>query len=191
MRGHPLSIMFGVGREMHERYKISEAKFFLGRMEESVEDREAFRFYLSAFLSAARSVLQYAMKESREKGSQRWYDEVVSRNDVLSYFKDKRDVNIHEEPVNPLRHITMVISSGVFVFSAASEVSFNDKPIEMKRSEEKPPPPKPPESGPKNTVRYCFNDWTGPEDVIGLSHRYIEALESFVQRGLDERILSV
>jgi len=75
----------GGEREMNERYKIGEARFFLARMDESVEDREAFRYYLSAFLSAARSVLQYAKEESIKKDRQQWYDETVARNDILSF----------------------------------------------------------------------------------------------------------
>jgi hypothetical protein len=75
----------GWEREMNERYKIGEARFFLARMKESISDRVAFRYYLSAFLSAARSVLQYAKEESRSKGRQEWYDETVAGNDVLSY----------------------------------------------------------------------------------------------------------
>jgi hypothetical protein len=70
---------------MNERYKIGETKFFLARMEESLHDRQAFRYYLSAFLTAARSVLQYAREESRSKGRQQWYDETVAGYDVLSY----------------------------------------------------------------------------------------------------------
>ena len=129
MRGHPLLITIWGGREMNERYKIGEAKFFLARMEESVSDRVAFRYYLSAFLSAARSVTQYAQEESRSKGRQEWYDETVAGNDVLSY-----------------------------------------------RSQ--------------TTVRSRFADGPGSEDLIGSSHRYIEELEKFVQRGMEEGILS-
>src|SRR4030067_3783407 len=92
---------------MHERYKICEAKFFLERMEESVHDRVAFRYYLSAFLSSARSVLQYAREESKNTGGLDWYDTTVARSDVLGFFKDKRDVNIHGEPVNPSRNISI------------------------------------------------------------------------------------
>ena len=71
--------------ERYKRYKIREAKFFLARMEESLHDREAFRYYFSAFLTAARSVTQYAREESRSKGRQQWYDETVAGNDELSY----------------------------------------------------------------------------------------------------------
>ena len=175
---------------MHERYKIREAKFSLARMEESVDNREAFRYYLSAFLSASRSVLQYALEESKKKGCQKWYDDAVSRSKVLQFFIDKRNVNIHEEPVNPSRDVTIAISEGVGVFSAVGEVFFNDKPVEMSRFEEEPPPLKPPESRHKTTIRDYFNDWPGPEDIFGLSHQYIEELESFVQSGIEQGYIS-
>lgn len=56
---------------MNERYKIGEAKYFLARMEESIRDRMAFRYNLSAFLSAARSVTQYAYEEAVDWRGQR------------------------------------------------------------------------------------------------------------------------
>ena len=125
---------------MNELYKIGEAKFFLARMEESISDRVAFRYYLSAFLSAARSVTRYAREESRSKGRQQWYDETVAGYDVLSHSS-------------------------------------------------------------QTTVRHRFGDWPGSEDrngssqrhseeLIGLSQRYIEELEEFVQKGMEEKILS-
>ena len=125
---------------MNERYKIGEAKFFLARMEKSLNDREAFRYFLSAFLTAARSVNQYARKEARSKGRQKWYEETVAGNDVLSHSN-------------------------------------------------------------QTAVRNRFGDWPGTEDRIGssqryskdlisLSHRYIEELEKFVQRGIEEGIIS-
>lgn len=125
---------------MNERYKIGEAKFFLARMEESLLDRETFRYYLSAFLAAAQSVTQYALEESKSKGGQQWYDKTIAGNVVLSY---------------------------------TSQTAF----------------------------RHRFADWPGAEDqigsaqrhaedLIGLSRRYIEELEKFVQRGMEEEILS-
>lgn len=70
---------------MNERYKIGEAKFFLAKMKESLHDRPAFRYYTSAFLTAARSVIQYAREESKSKGRQKWYDETIAEYEVLSY----------------------------------------------------------------------------------------------------------
>ncbi len=179
---------------MHEQYKIGEAKFFLTRMEES-GNRVAFRYNLSAFLSAARSVIQYARKGSEDRGRLDWYDGTVAGNEVLSFFKDKRDVNIHGEPVEPVTDITMPLS-GLLGGYAASIVIFNDNNIEIKFNKEEPSPPKPPESteAPESktepTVVYRFDDWPGSEDLIGLSRRYVEELERFVQKGVDEGILS-
>lgn len=70
---------------MNERYKIREARFFLARMEESVGNREAFRYYLSAFLAAAQSVTQYAREESKLKAGEQWYEKTIAGNVVLSY----------------------------------------------------------------------------------------------------------
>ena len=125
---------------MNERYKIGEARFFLARMEESLHDRETFRYYLSAFLTAAQSVTQYAREESKSKGAQQWYEKTIAGNVVLSY---------------------------------TSQAAF----------------------------RHRFADWPGAEDqtgssqrhsedLISLSHHYIEELEKFVQRGIEEGILS-
>ena len=125
---------------MNERYKIGEAKFFLTRMEESVGNREAFRYFLSAFLAAARSVIQSAREESKSKGGEQWYDKTIAGNVVLSYTN-------------------------------------------------------------QTAFRHRFADWPGAEDKIGssqrysedlirLSHHYIEELEKFVQRGIEEGILS-
>ena len=70
---------------MNEKYKICEAKFFLAKMEEVEPDLEAFRYYMSAFLAAARSVIQYAKEESKSKGRKQWYDETIAGYEVLSY----------------------------------------------------------------------------------------------------------
>jgi len=54
--------------------KLSEAKYFLERMKEHVMDREAFRYNLSAFLTAFRSVT-FIMRKEYNKISEfeEWY----------------------------------------------------------------------------------------------------------------------
>ena len=52
---------------MHERYKLTEARYFLARMLTEHDSRTIFLFEVSAFLAAARSVLQYALKEAQPK----------------------------------------------------------------------------------------------------------------------------
>ena len=51
---------------MREQDKIAEADHFLARMNQSPE-APSFRYELSAFLSASRSALQYALEEAKTK----------------------------------------------------------------------------------------------------------------------------
>jgi hypothetical protein len=187
---------------MNEQYKIGEARFFLERMEESLGDRVSFRYYLSAFLSAAQSVRQYPYTEAKGQSNLKWYEDHVgqinnARNNIMKNFKENRDMNIHWEPVDPASHITIATSENVAVFDALSVVLFNDKPVETMKPIEEVPPPKPsegrnetPKSKTEATVRYHFIDWFSSEDLISLSHRYIEVLEHFVRDGIVKRILT-
>lgn len=52
---------------MYEQEKLDEARYFLSQMAMSADQPRAFRYELSAFLSAARSALQYALDEARAK----------------------------------------------------------------------------------------------------------------------------
>jgi hypothetical protein len=123
---------------MNERYKIGEAKYFLARMEESLGDREAFMYYLSALGTAARSVTKYAREESRSKGRQLWFYETIAAYDLLVYSTQAK----HRVADYP-----------------GSEDRIGSSPRHSK-------------------------------NLIILSHRYIRELEGFVQRGIEEGILS-
>ena len=68
----------------NELEKIREAEYLLGRMTEEREIRDTFRFNLSAFLSASRSVLQYAVKAARQHpGGQAWFDAHMGASKIL------------------------------------------------------------------------------------------------------------
>ena len=62
---------------------------------------EPFVYVLSAFLSSARSVLLYAYEEAKSKGVQSWYDKQVAQSKVVQFLRDKRNLTVHEEPVEP------------------------------------------------------------------------------------------
>ena len=64
---------------MHEDLKIAEAQHFLQELIRSARrDPAVSRYSVSAFLSAARSALQYALEEAKCKpGGQSWYDSSV------------------------------------------------------------------------------------------------------------------
>jgi hypothetical protein len=96
---------------MNETKKLQEAKYFLTKMEETREDPNSFVYNLSAFLSAARSVLQYVFNETRKTANgNQWYQSFVKSSNTLKFFKDKRDVNIHKKPVSPPSNVQIKIT---------------------------------------------------------------------------------
>jgi len=71
---------------MNERRKLAEGERFLDHLRNTKFDgsggfdRAALEDYLSAFVSAARSVLQYALKEaSTHAGGQQWYQDALQK----------------------------------------------------------------------------------------------------------------
>jgi len=182
---------------MHEQEKLKEAKHFYSRMkeEQGQEDRESFKYNLSAFLSAARSVLQYALKEvdpgenpKAVPGAKAWYDNFVANSPVLKFFKDKRDINIHDEPIDPRADIAVTITEQLHL-SESIVVVVRDKDGKIKSqfsSEEPKPKPKRPKSSVESKTTFRFNDWTGNEDVITLCERYIQELEKAVKDGMSK-----
>jgi hypothetical protein len=179
---------------MHERQKLDEARFFLRQMQATAQNAHALHpltWQLSAFLSSARSVLQYALDEAKTKpGGRAWYDAAVAGNPVIRFFKDKRDINIHEQPVVPSRRVEVSLSDTIHVEDSVSVV-VRDRAgnvVQTYSSDEKRPGETPPadEPGDGTTTRtvFLFADWTGAEDVPSLSEAYFVAVERLVQAGV-------
>jgi hypothetical protein len=177
---------------MHEQIKLDEAKHFLTGIIAAVDDPTSFRFELSAFLSAARSVLQYACKEAKTKaGGHAWFANHASNSPVLKFFKDKRDINIHAQPIVPAATIN-VAASDVIQFSEGVLLHVFDSEgnlISQRASGSGAPPPIP--SPLPSTLRvYHFPDWTGQEDVLQLCHDYVTALETVVNDGRSQGFIT-
>jgi len=165
---------------MHERKKFREAEYFYSKMIEEQERREKFTYSLSAFLSSARSVLQYTLKEAKTKsGGGQWYDNLILTSPVLKFFKDKRDINIHTEPIQPLAHYKSEFSVNIHL-SASVSVTVMDKDGNIKEqysSGEPEPIPKDLEIPEVMEIKYKFDDWVGSEDVLTLCKMYIQELD--------------
>lgn len=169
---------------MSKSDKLGEAKFFLMAMEHA-DERDPFRYCLSAFLSSARSVLQYAHKDVTGNASARsWYDGIVGSSLVLSYFKENRDFNIHTAPVPVQTQVDVGFSDHVALSESMTvTVMKGDVVIDHFETIEPPSPPPPPPSPPEMTTRYFFTDWR-PQDVPELCGIYVAELEAFVAEGL-------
>jgi hypothetical protein len=150
---------------MHERSKLKEARDFLGRMDDERGNLPAFTRELSGFMTAARSVLQYACKEAKQKpGGQHWYDQAVAKDPLFGFFKDQRDTNIHVEPVNPVRKWTT---------EEASLLNISDDDDDSLI----------PYSHTRTVEHYRFKDRPG-EDVCDLSRRYYDLLDALIEDGV-------
>ena len=146
---------------MNEGNKLAEAEFFFDMMRAKQENRQEFYYCLSAFLSAARTVLQYACKEAKSKlGGAKWYQDEMDDN-VLRFFRDLRDISIHDNPVDARRVWNMGGPSSV-----------------------------PPESPILSQHPYYFNEWQGKADVLNLCHQYIAKLKILVSEGQSKRFLT-
>jgi len=67
--------------------KVQEAEFFLDKLEETT-DEEAYRFYLSAFLSSCWSIFDHLGTEWREYDAfEEWHDEQEERLRSDSFFQ--------------------------------------------------------------------------------------------------------
>src|SRR4051812_24541740 len=99
--------------------KVAAAKYHLRLMQEHLADRDVFRYDLAAFLSAVRSPLQYVHvtanpNEARPRPNPRaavnrpmldWYQAQVRRAAILGFFRDERNLDIHQTPVTPQGHV--------------------------------------------------------------------------------------
>ncbi len=179
---------------MHERRKLEEARYFYGRMVAAGATREDVQHNFNALLSSARSVLQYAYKELKHNpNGVTWYEGVVKGDPVITFLRDKRNLTIHEEPVAPTAKHTLSIRASV---SPSGSMSFvvrdKDGNVKHEGSSEPTPPPVPaPTPAPSHTVLYVLRDWNVPEeDVPTLCQRYLHALATIVNDGVQRGYIS-
>ncbi len=101
---------------MHENLKLKEAEYFYSQMLKENNKYDYFTYNLSAFLSAARSVLQYALKEAKNKSEgQLWYKYHRNSSVYLKFFTDKRNFSIHQGPIKPSKHVKITVGPPILV----------------------------------------------------------------------------
>ncbi len=109
--------------------KLAEMAFFFQKME-ALESKifspepQAFGFYLSAFLSAGRSVTLVLQKEHKEEYA-RWFPSWLAsitdeQRDLLDYFNNLRVDTIHKLGVD-LSHRRVEISTNEYLMAASHE----------------------------------------------------------------------
>jgi hypothetical protein len=175
---------------MHEQIKLDEAKHFIRGMIRARGTPEEFGYELSAFLSAARSVLQYSLAEAKaHPAGQQWYEAQTKRGTV-SYFKDKRNHSVHVAPPNVRAHIGVKIYESVTPSDAVT-IELRDPAGHVAgRSYAETAYERPLDSATSIDNVYTFDDWKGPEDVIALCGKYLTELEAIVMDGQSRGLLT-
>jgi hypothetical protein len=186
-----------------EAQKIRESEYFFQRMVQDQTDFDNFMFNLSAFLSSTRSVFQYVLEEAKtKKGGKKWYDSAIAGSHILQYFKEKRDANIHIEPIKPWIQFDIYTSN----ISVLVTLPRTESPEEKQRyqdttskallklsnrqelsTEEKELLDqciiKPEKVDATYEQSYTFCDWPGPENALKLCEMYINVLKDIVNEG--------
>jgi len=183
---------------MNEKEKFKEAKYFYSQMSKNKRNRENFLYNLSAFLTAARCIFQYSLEEAKNKNNgQLWYDNYISNDKILKFFKEKRDNNIHILPIKSRRGAILTIKEEIKITESLSGkiVKANGSIINL--GELKSPRNSLPESSinkekslPKVKYKYLFNDWSGNEDGLTLCKIYLKKLDYFIKDGIKKGFIA-
>lgn len=107
---------------------------------------------------------------------------------VAKFFKDKRDLSIHVEPVVPNRAISVCITESIRVSASLTSITIRNADGTVEKSEAvestqpSQQPPAPPSSS-SVSIRFHFRDWPGQEDVNVLCHEYLQQVQAIVADG--------
>jgi hypothetical protein len=172
--------------------KLLEAEYFLKQMKEVRADRAAFKYNLSAFLSAARSVTFYMQKEfARVLGFDEWYkaeQEKMQRDPGMRFFVEARNLTLKQQHVPTRADIRVEITDSIGVSDSIGTVVKRDDGTEERMDSERTEATsstQPQRSDTKVEWRWYFADpppGYGDQEVITLCAAYVSTLEALVNR---------
>jgi hypothetical protein len=160
------------------RDKLNETKHFLEEMRRVSPEPDKFRYELTAFLAASRSITQIMQKEFSDHSSfDEWYaakQKEIENNPVLKYLHRQRSLTYHKRPVlsYPIRVTDQVVNStgiNVILTGTASTLSLSSSSINFTDIE------------PDIKIQYYFDDISEKnKDVITLCQEAVNELEKIV-----------
>lgn len=166
------------------KQKLLEAKYFLKRMIENQAERDTFKYNLSAFLAAFRSVTMIMQKEfNKVSRFADWYQVQQGKmkaDDKMKLLNTKRTMTIHQQPVQPHAHVNVSISERVITTASISMiVTRADGTVERYNSAPPEPPPTPTKNETTVQWRWYFDEI--PDiDVVTVCQECMTKLEAIV-----------
>lgn len=151
----------------HVNKKLKEAEYFLKQMKllEKNGNVEEFQYMLSAFLSSSRSVLQYLCKYRKD-----WYENNIDRVNLKTFFKHKRDVNIHEKTIDTVNQGSSSIYCSIDVVTADDNnenIDFLEFDNEIRDVVQQ-------------DYKFYFSDTDESKTVVELSTKYLEQIKNIL-----------
>jgi hypothetical protein len=164
--------------------KFLEAKYFLKCMVESEADRMPFKYNLSAFLTAFRSVTFFMQKEySKIDGFIEWYldkQKKLESDEKMQLLNKKRVMTIHKVPVGLHAQINVSIHESVFATDEVSvEIIHADGTIEKEdpKTIERIEPPT--EIAMPDKWLWFFDDYPN-SDVVSICNECTDNLSNII-----------
>ena len=156
------------------KHKAEEASFFLSKMKQRFEDDIIFSYYLSAFLSATRSITFYMQKQyKKQNGFSEWYcqQQIKMSNDAeLKFLNKARVEDVHKSPVKTGATREKTFTVDVVIVKEGEKVEEQVEEDE-KKSQHKISP---------KTIRRFFTTYEH-EDVVEFSERQLKKLLQLVE----------
>jgi hypothetical protein len=179
------------GKEGGKNQKLNEASYFLVGMMNNQGACGSFQFNYSAFLSAARSVLQYAheevdqdRKDNKRRNAINWYQKAVEKNKAIKWGQDERDENIHHSPATPNASVKVfpkeIVANIENVFAYLNRTLVSDGSQKPKSESAEPTTYARPE------YKYTSSRWEGPEDLLEVCAKYLRELDALVKDGVSK-----
>lgn len=170
------------------QFKIDEARYFLNKMKENFDLDPDRRYFLSGFLSSAKSIDSYIIErynciECFKSWRNKSKDKLSIDTHVLDLIK-LRNKDIHKEPVNTETEASFRMSHGVTLVKPSEEYPFLSLiPQELMECIKLPDSSKP------RILRWMFNEGFSYEiipfceqELVNIIEAAEEAYEKFEHR---------
>ncbi|MFZ5905928.1 MAG: hypothetical protein ACOYVJ_00785 [Nitrospirota bacterium] len=97
-------------------HKLGEAKFFLDQLKPNYGKLKKFDYYLSAFISSARSVLWVMRSEySKVPGWEKWYNARKPNAEEAALLKGTNEIRIRTEKIGSLQTASSFTVTGITI----------------------------------------------------------------------------
>lgn len=167
------------------QYKLEESEYFLDRTRENVNSPKYFSFNLSAFLSSGRSVTCVMQKEFRHcNGFNEWYGSEQGQMDPkFRFFKDMRDVTVHQRTIMPNKKVSVNIKEKIMVNESVNVRVIRNGDVISENTSIPSPSVEIPDDNEKEKeyhISWFFMEYPN-EDLLKVCQQYLGELRKLVE----------